>query len=374
MRLRSLALPLLLASAYLPSPGLAQHLATNETGECRDVQLARRPGWAISGGFTADGSQLRLVDSLYWTILRYGEAGESLGPIDDPIKKTVRSILPVTGKARGQDFILEGADGLLLMDKNLRPTATKRMPSDPKGWTVTSLWEWQPVGRNDIVGFADIGHGIDPTAEGSSETAFVRFSLQDPGELHILGSRFPISGTQNKGYFRSTYTYITSLGEAAYYLSFNDGIKLYKQEGVGAPEDKSVLLPRGLNKAPLPDWHSRTDLKNMMKDIEGASMPVGLFGWRDSKRDWLFLLYRTPQGSDTRWIIYRIDPTGKLPVSSADLPIRANHVTVIPGPKEWAILEKGPVVKYGVQETSRILYVPSRLLMGSMHAGSSLCN
>jgi hypothetical protein len=357
-----------LAQTDLPSA----KAATKAAAECRDVVLARKPGWTLSGGFTPDGSQLLIVDSLYSTILRYGgSSGESLGPIEDPIKSRIAGQLPITGKPRGADFILEVTDGLMLMDKNLNPVGTRKIQpnsTNSNGWSVTGLWEWQPVGKTDIVAFVDIGHGPNPYDPKNAQTAFVRFPLQDPKQFKVL-QMFDLSGTPNKGYFRSGYSYITSLGETAYYLSMNQGLSLYKQEKGKAPVNVSGLLPKDLDSPRLPDWNYIHEYVDLMKGITEKAMPVGLFGWQDS----LYILYRSPQEGRTRWTLYNIDPSQKLPVSSVDLPISADHVTVVPGPKNWAFVEKGPVFSFGAQDIPRILFIPSHLLVRPLRTGSRLC-
>lgn len=386
MYLRSLALALVLAGVGVGTASLSlaqvdistrREVGNRPASVCREVVLSRKPGWTLSGGFTPDGSQLLIVDSLYSTILRYGNSGESLGPIREPVKALVADQMPVTGRPRGESFILEVTDGLMVMDSDLHPVAIKRVQSNSQEWRksksqewrITGLWEWQPVGKSDILAFADIGEGPNPYDPRHAKTAFVRFPLENPGQLTILQD-FPVIGTPNKGYYRSTYSsYITSLGETGYYLSMNDGLRLYRQEKGKIPEDISSTLPPGLRAPKLPDWDHPQQFVDMMKRIERASMPVGLWGWYDS----LYLLYRAPQGEGTRWTLYNIDPTRKHPQSSADLPISANHVTVVPGPKSWAIIEKGPVRAYGAQSISRVLFIPAQLLKAPLRSAGMLC-
>jgi hypothetical protein len=376
MRLRILALisPLILLSVYGASFAYTDDLKStiqsqdHKRSECRDVTLTRKPGWTLSGGFTPDGSRLLLVDALSQTILRYSDSGESLGTIGEPVKSTLRDLLPVTGKFRGSEFILEVSDGLMLLDKNLRPVTTKSVASKREEWSIGGLWEWEPVGK-DVVAFADIVHGKDQRNLDNWRTAFVRFPLDDPGQLQVLQS-FDLTGTPNKGYFRTGYPYITALGETAYFLSLNKGLALYKHEKGKGLENVSDLLPKGLSRPALPDWDTMDQYVGMMKNIETASMPVGLYGWHDS----LYLLYRSPQNPGTRWQMYSIDPSRKNPTRRVDLPIRANHVTVIPGTQKWAFVEKGPVLSFGAQDISRMLLIPSVQLEAPLRATGMLCS
>jgi hypothetical protein len=377
-RLILLLLPLIGLSVYGASSaqttnpkGPLQSLGNKNT-ECPEVVLTLKPGWAHSGGFTQDGSQLLIVDSLYETILRYSGTGESLGPVGQPLKRTLEDLLPVSGKSRGDNFIVEISDGLMTLDKHLRPATTKRVRSSGGDkWNVGGLWQWEPVGKSDVVAFVDLLHGTDRMNLDNWKTGFVRFPLDNPRQAKVLAT-FKLTGTPNKGYFRSGYSYIASIGETAYVLSMNQGVALYKNEkGSDKLDDVSYLLPPSLHGPALPDWQQLNEYVDMMKQIERESLPVGLFGWKDT----LYLLYRSAQaqGKEARWDLYSIDPMGKRPFRSVGLPIRASHVTVIPGLKKWAFLEKGPVLDYGAQDNSRVLLIPTELLESPQRSGAILC-
>jgi hypothetical protein len=377
MRARKLALfiPLIGLSVYGAS--LAQTDSSSDTyqsqgqkrSECREVAFTRKPGWTLSGGFTPDGSQLLLVDALYQTILRYSDQGASLGPIDEPVKSTLENLLPVTGKIRGNELILEVSDGLMLLDKNLHPVLTKSVLSKAGGigWSVGGLWQWEPVGRTDVVAFVDIVRG-DRKKIANWKTAFVRFPLNNPNKLEVLQS-FELTGTPNKGYFRSGYSYIASLDDSAYFLSMNEGLTLYKSDKGKAIEDISDVLPASLSSPALPDWDSMQEYVDMMKRIEGESLPIGLYGWNNSL--YLFYRFQSAQGK-TRWVLYSIDPSRKNPPRRAEIKIQANHVTVIPGPQNWAFVEKGPVLGFGAQDIPRVLLLPSKLLEAPLRATRNL--
>jgi hypothetical protein len=337
---------------------------------CSEVALTLKPGWVHSGGFTPGGSLL-VVDSLYATIFRYSESGESLGSVGEPLKRTLQDLLPVSGKSRGDGFVVEVSDGLMPLDKRLRPAVTKRvLSSGGKEWNVGGLWQWEPVGKNDVVAFVDLVRGTDRRNLDNWRTGFVRFPLDNPGQVKVL-ALFDLNDTPNKGYFRSGYSYITSIGETAYMLSLNKGVTLYKNDN-DKLEDISYLLPQSLHRPTLPDWRELSEYVDMMKQIEREPSPVGLFGGRDA----LYLLYRSPlgQGKGAKWELYNIDPSRKRPTRRVDLPIRANHVTVIPGPKNWAFIEKGPVLDYGSQDNSRVLFIPTELLGSPQPISTVLCS
>lgn|GEM_PF-1962936 len=353
---------------------------TRAESECREVAITPKPGWAHSGGFTQGGAQLLLVDSLYATILHYSASGESLGPVGESLKTTLQDLLPVSGRPRGDGFVIEISDGLMTLDRSLRPTTTKRVASsdghvvssDGKEWSIGGLWQWEPVGTRDVVAFVDLLHGTDRWNLDNWKTGFVRFPFDNPKQGKVLAV-FDLTGTPNKGYFRSGYSFITSIGETGYFLSMNKGIALYRSDrNSGAAVDVSYLLPPSLRGPALPDWQELSQYVEMMKQIERESLPMGLFGGKDV----LYLLYKSSlgEGKGTKWELYSIDPSGKRPTRRVELPIRANHVTVIPGPKNWAFLEKGPVLDYGAQDNSRLLFIPTKLLESPQPTGVMLCS
>jgi hypothetical protein len=99
-------------------------------------------------------------------------------------------------------------------------------------------------------------------------------------------------------------------------------------------------------------------------------MPTGLYGWEG----FLYLLSRAPlqQGHGTRWTLTKIDPLSDRIIWSTGLPTQAHHLTVVPGTKRWAFIEKGPVVALGQQEIKRALFVPADRIR-AQSPGANLC-
>jgi len=89
--------------------------------------------------------------------------------------------------------------------------------------------------------------------------------------------------------------------------------------------------------------------------LEKMSVPVGLYAWGEH----LFVLMRRPMGGGnaTRWSISKFEPQEGRLIGEVVLPTHAKHLTLIPGPQFWAILEKEVVHSAGKQE------IPSMVLM-----------
>jgi hypothetical protein len=341
---------------------------------CREVSLTRKPGWTFSGVWTSDNPpQLLIVDGLYQTVLRYSAEGESLGPIGEPLKSALYNLLPRMGSARGSDVILEVSDGFVVLDQNLRPSRSTSVPRAKAAgpWSLGAIWEWQPAGR-DIVAFVDVyPTGSDPTDIKQYKSAFVRFPLENPGELTVLGDTVDLHDN-DKTFFRAGNPYIAVLGDTAYFLSSRNGLSLIKNEkGSSKLEDLSYLLPESIKGPSLPPYNARKDYYvELLETLEKHSAPVGLYGWNNS----LYVLTRTPTSQGNRWELTSIDPTRQKTTSGVELDIRASEVTVVPGPQVWAFIEKGPAKGFHIQDISRLLTIPSQLLKAPLRSNGMMCS
>lgn len=85
-------------------------------------------------------------------------------------------------------------------------------------------------------------------------------------------------------------------------------------------------------------------------------MPTGLYSWGGD----LFVTTRLFDGKATRWTIAKIDPNTHRLAGVAIIPTNANHLTIAPGPRQWAFIEKGPVKGWNDnQDIHSILFVPA---------------
>ncbi|RMH25195.1 MAG: hypothetical protein D6692_11605, partial [Planctomycetota bacterium] len=83
---------------------------------------------------------------------------------------------------------------------------------------------------------------------------------------------------------------------------------------------------------------------------------AGLYGWKD----YLYVLTREPrEDGGTRWSLHRIDPRADKLGRTVVLPTRSAHVVLAPGPRYWAVVEKGSVEADGGQTLDGLLLVPS---------------
>jgi hypothetical protein len=349
------------------------------SGVCREKTLARKPGWTLSGAWVSNGAELLVVDPLFQAIWRYTPSGKSLGSFSEPLKSTVRDLSPISVRPNASGLVLEVAgDGFLFLNNRMEPEKTRGvMTKSAQGpYSIGGgLWQWAPVG-DEIIAFLDL-YPTSLTQGGASPwdpklldkwfSGFVRFPANNPAAFRLLqreGRTQVGIQSEERNLLRTGYPYMASIGTTAYILSMDARMSLMKSE---AGSDELKLLrsfPAGESDvAPiLPRFKEADDYAKTMAQVERESMPVGLY----SQGGLLYVLWRKPSPQGARWILSGIDPQKDRLLGSTEIPLKANHVVVVPGEKSWAFIEKGPVKGYGVQDVPRVLFVPATLLQAPM--------
>jgi hypothetical protein len=93
----------------------------------------------------------------------------------------------------------------------------------------------------------------------------------------------------------------------------------------------------------------------LYKALERSTSAVGIYG----RGAYLYLLTRKPTGQGTLWQLWQIDPQWDTIVRSMTLPTQSDHVILAPGPVNWAVIEKGPVIQTENQAIKSMLLLPS---------------
>jgi hypothetical protein len=284
------------------------------------------------------------------------------------------SQIRATGKG---DFVLELTnDWLVTLSSSLRVKNDKRFlvvtPFNEKspGSTaprIESLWGWTLAG-DDVMGYGDISFD----GRERWESGVFRFPMSTPGDFEILSSS-PYNGQDSSRiFFRLDMPFFAALedktdpGRGAwkgYVLLMKDRLGIYRSAKGQSDLEFVMALPKGLEASPaLPEFRRREDLPSVMRAIEQSALPAGLWAWNRH----LYLLSRAPVGTKTQWTLTKIDPETPRFVGSTVLPTQANHLTVVPGPRWWALVEKGPVLGFGAQSVDSAMLIPSDALRGSM--------
>jgi len=375
MQRKSVVAKALLVAALVAAPALvfsSGMTASASPGVCRRVALTQRPGWATTGAWT-DKGDLLIADALRKSVLRYSHTGRSLGTIPEKIGGALENLFPQVVRSSKNGLLVEVLGGeLVALDNRYVPQSkispiAKGVRPDTNDLSLEGMFLWEPAG-NDILAFSDI-HG---PRENDWSSAFVRFPIGKPEQFSILRSSHMQYRAPSQVFYRLGFPFITSLGDTAYALSFAGNTPSILRSVRGRDFERISAFPAELAVSPqLPSFESRGDLVSVMRTVEASTMPTGLFGWEDH----LYVLWRKPEGSATRWFLTKIDPVEDRLLGTISIgTTTARHLSVVPGPTAWAFIEKGSVRGWGLQDIGSILLVPSSKLRQEFRAGADLCN
>jgi hypothetical protein len=370
--LLGLFLALLLSPVYgLDLVEAAAAVSAERVVPCARVSFSQPPIWTTSGVWNDD--QLVLIDAGARAIRQYLPSGRMVGELpkalsEDLIRYAPSRIQPIS---QGR-FLLELAnDRLVTFSKAFHVedkhdvVARAGKSVGGSGSRIESLYGWavatspSPIG-DEVLGYGDIRQGQQ------WQSGFFRFPVSNPQDFKILSATDLTAGAipPSRSFYLLGFPYITAIKDVGYVLVMENRIGLYRHVRGGA--DLDFVRDLGVTPA-LPSYVSKADLPSVMRAVEQAPMPVGIWGWEN----YLYILSRAPQGPRTRWVLTKVDPQqgpSRQVVDSIELPTQANHLTVVPGSRSWAFVEKGSVRAFGVQDTDSVLLVPAQALRNSVHA------
>lgn len=313
---------------------------------CFRARPAVTPDWNISGAFAPNGDLL-LVDSFNEEILTYDSTGRLKGPL--PLGGQLENFFPSLIKKRGEGLVLETAVArFAFLDSRLSPARTRdalRMASivSPR---LYSFVGWDFAG-DDMITFSDF-----EDANGVSKSGFIRFPFYAGKPISVLHEVPRFGNVHNS--IRLGHPYIATIGGTAYILELNQVPEIYRNRpGTREWHKLAIKLPVGSPK--LPRFFYPADYPGVMAAVKRSSMPVGLY----SSGKNLVVFSRRASPSGTQWLLTLIDPEKEQTVWTKRLDLDAEHVTVVPGPRNWAFVEKGPIKDTDYQKPHSVLFVPT---------------
>jgi len=277
------------------------------------------------------------------------------------------------GNGRSPIVVELNSRKLLYLDSSMMPRrevdfALDRLTNFPYRLALLLDWTLTSDGRR-VIGYADLYNELDIEISFHNwRNGFIEFDLEDPGSFSIYNERlFPddMRVAMNVG-----LPLIASIGRTAYIVRLDRGMGLWMLN----PHDKELqymeAFPQHLlgQDAPmLPSFQTLEQFSRTMKVVDQATMPTGLWAWDNA----LFLLSRTNKKGQPRWYLSKIDPNIDKVLWTIPLPGAAQHITVIPGPHEWAFLEKTRIAPFN-ETTHHIRFVKSAHMQSV--SLKSLCN
>lgn len=322
---------------------------------CSRAALESPPTWSWSGAWTHDGSRLLLVDVLSGELLVYDTQGRLIQTIRRPGTGPLDFNRANAIVATQDGFVLrDGVNHFVFLSADLTPQrglSTEKIEPGVHGMP-RSFFNWT-VASGSLYGLGDVR-----TADEGWDAGWLEMDLEDPHRNRIFRPAPAREGLHRL--YRKGYPYAASEGERVYFL-------IMEEEGVGilqvAPRIRRLqAFPEGFDSLPQPpdaDSGRRTPL--VYRFLQSATYPTGIYAWEQR----LFVLSRSPAGDGkTRWELHSLDPEQDEHVGTLVLPTEAAHLSVIPGPTRWAVVEKPPVErKEGVvhQPVERVTFLASRL-------------
>jgi hypothetical protein len=351
-------------------PSAASPLAA-ET--CRQVNTSEFPVVGGRSGVWLSSSQVALED--------LGEEARFL--VYELNGDTVRSVVP---EAKGYDSlrildVVPVGDGfwmgsqspnrfvegsfVLRLDPNLKPISEVSVFSWPREWGNDVHFHGRGTGlptRIDELevtpdGFvAWLYFARDAKRDGAMRFTLpaggrnarvtpVGFWRQMPTEAHpwmpLTPSRLAATGGENAD---------------AYALRVDEEPFIQRLSGSG---DRLSVFPDWPGPMPdLPPVSAMAHYPAWWKAVEKSSFPVGLY----AEGPHLYVLVRLAATGGPEWELHAIDPVAESLLHSVRLPTRAAHVSLVPGPKHWALIEGSSYFEDEFRKPKRLLLLDAEAI------------
>lgn len=367
----------LVVSAVIFASSVIPSVAQGERDTCHRYRLGTsvRPGWSVSGDWLAP-NQLVLVDNLNRRLLSFDEKARFLG--------TEQKHLPVRLQAEFEaDFApsaisSDGKRTWLQMPiakfarlgpgQSVEQTANLwRAELSYRGETVQliAIMAWTLVDDDEIFGF-----GKFEMADQTISTGFFRISLDEASD-GILYEAYHEGHPMQLWYRVFGSSLVTAEDDRAYGLVVGDHSYIVESRPKASELHPLDARPVAVRETPeILDFVTPDDFVELMADLETKRSPVGLYAWQDD----LYLLWRQqPEDASQQWFLSKIDLRRDELVGTMVLPTRASHLMVVPGPRQWALVEKGPVKGFGNQSISTVTFIPAREVR-DFDPGTTICN
>lgn len=351
----------------IPPPALA---VSQSEAPC--VRAAGREGsaWIWSGAWSADGSRLVLVDVASGSLRVYGTGGDpaetvrrpGTGPLDFSRPNGIAAV-------EGGFWLKDGATHFVLLDERLEPIRgldTQEVPPGVNG-VPRAFFNWTAT-ADRLYGLGDVLTSED---ERGWERGWLEMAFAEPASPRLF--RPAPSEEALHRLYRLGNRYAAADGQRVFIL-------LLEGDDVGvlqiAPRIRRLrAFPKGFSALPRPpDSRAGRHTAEVYGFLEGATYPAGLHAWDGM----LFVLTRRPAEDGTRWTLHALDPEEDRLVGSVSLPTNAAHVTLVPGPRHWALVDKATVEplpggRGGRHPVEGIVFLGADLLRDPSGWGDELC-
>jgi hypothetical protein len=323
---------------------LSLYLATSTSKSTRFIRLTPPPLWTFSGTWTQDRTLL-LVDIVSESLLEYDARTGVL------LRKFSFRERPTRIHAVGRNYMLEHVDGSFsLLDPQLKLISTIHPAPQKKLF----IFDWAMPNTHTIFAFGDL-----MVEKRRWESAFLRMPLRYPNDLDVL--KTVSIENQTRKFYRLGSQYIAASHDRAFFVLMTDAPKIFVVDSGQRTPHELLAGPILGNPPLLPEIMSPDSVKQVYTALEQSNnFLAGIFAWDD----YLYLLKRVRVADKPPWWLLKVDPSSGKVVSSLHLRLSDPHLTVIPGEKDWAFIEKGPVTGQGQQPVYGVTLIPTQRIEG----------
>lgn len=299
---------------------------------CWSDKVGPFPKFSSSGAWTSEGHDLLLLDNYERTLVKYTAEGRFRGAIQSSLYSELQGGTPRAIVGDGKSFYIQVAPDRFVQVDDQYSYARVVARKSANGARILKVFGFAVAGE-DVVAYSHVA------TPGGGDQGFVRFQKSAPEQFRWL--LHPVSDGEER-YFQLSMPYIAAIGDTAYILRMESLYSLFRNRKDEPDLHKlSALDPdkTGIANltAPLPEFRGAQDLPAIMDALRySKNLPVGIYAFE--KR--LFVLYRNWTGKRTEWTFLVVDPEKDEVVGRVEVRIDADHLTVVPGPKYWALVQK----------------------------------
>lgn len=362
-------LGIVLLLLLLVSPATGQQVGMGGVSDCSEVPIDAAAGemWVFSGSFSSP-TQLDLVDVLNDRLLqidastaRYLDGTSSV--IEKVITRAFGDFQPsaiATDRKNQRTWIqLVGGRFLELREDNALASTAK--PTQLWGTQLEENARLVAVLRWAIMGDRLVGYGNFRMSDAELKTGFYVTNLKNTSDAEVVVS-YPESH-QALTWYRMGYPYVATVGNRGYVLNVDGDLSIGQIRREKSSDRFSLEWFAGLPEAvpssvTLPTFTTPQDYIDLMEEVESMTIPAGLYGWNGR----LYLLWRTKKADSQEWWLSEIDAESGVYLGQVKLPSTAEHVVVVPGPRYWALVDKGRIKGFGMQAVEGVTLIPSSMI------------
>ncbi len=317
---------------------------------CRQVALVPQPRWTFSGHWTEGGEELVIADVLAGRLLRYNRDGSHAGSVVRPGGGALEFDRPVEFAGTNGELILVSRNDHVLGLSNTLDAKwgvhLQKLELEARE-RLTLLRSVVSVGEQELLGLLRI------EGETGQWWGFGRLILGDSPRVERI-QRLPSQGTPAGDLYAIMIPLVAKVGVSVYALRFED--EPHVQRLLPSPGRLAAFPPSYDAAIVLPPNLGPSADEGRYRAIENATMPTTLFG----RGQFLYLLTRKPRvEGGTTWKLHQIDPEKDKLLRSMTLPTHASHLVAVPGPVDWAFIEKGPVGPGAEQHIGSMVLITS---------------